>query len=144
MSATEAKREPFEKVLSENVTILYGFKDAHAVVKVRLPVIRTWYHVQIPSEAIAKFKRNFDDAYEYGMRPESERTLMEPVQFEARDDCRGRWGYKNAHVELDAWRVFWFTLNFTFEEFKLAKAAMDEAHMWAQLPADVRQMQGAA
>lgn len=141
---TATKREPFTKVLSENVQVLYGFKDAHAVVRVRLPVVRTWYSVEIPAESIVKFKTNFDDAHTYGLRPEAERTMKEPVQFEARSDCRGRWGYKDAHVEMDVWRLVWFKLDFPFEEFKLAKAAMDEAHLWAQLPAEVREMQGVA
>jgi len=144
MIETATKREPFRKILSENVEVLYGYKDAHALVRVCLPVIRVWYPVEIPAEAIIKFKTNFDDAYAYGIRPEAERTMGIPVKFEARSDCRGRWGYKDAHVELDFWRlVKWFQLDFTFEEFKLAKAAMDEAYMWAQLPVDVREMQGA-
>ena len=151
---TEAdKREPFKKVLSANVEILYGFKDAHAVVRVRLPIpLRPWYSVQIPPDAIVRFKKHFDDAYEFGVKTEEERkALIEaaapgryPVLFEARDDCRGRWGYKDAHVELEVKRIIWVMLPFPFEEFKLAKAAIDEAHLWAGLPADVREMQGVA
>jgi hypothetical protein len=137
------ERQPFEKVLSPNVTLFYGFKDAHAVIRICLPVVRVLYPVEIPAEAIVKFKKNFDDAYAYGIRPEAERDMKGPIQFEARHDCRGRWGYKDAHVELDAWRLMWFKLDFPFEEFLLAKEAMDAANLWAQLPEHVRAMQGA-
>jgi hypothetical protein len=150
--ADAVKREPFLKVLSENVEILYGYKDGHAVVRVRLPVpLRPWYPVPIPFEAIRRFKKNFDDAWRFGNLTEAEREAeilkaepRLPLQFEARDDCRGRWGYKDAHVELDVKRVVWFTLPFPFEEFKLAKAAMDEAYQWGELPAEVRELQGIA
>lgn len=142
---SENGKEPFKKVLSENVEILYGFKDGHAVVRVRLPVpFRPWYSVKIPADAIVRFKTNFDDAHDFGVKPEKERILVKvPVQFQARDDCRGRWGYQDAHVELDVKRLLvWITLQFPFDEFKLAKAAMDEAHLWAELPSHVREMQG--
>lgn len=140
----ETKREPFLKTLSENVNVQYGWKDAHAIVRVRLPIpLRPWYTVEIPADAILKFKTNFDDAYVYGSRPESERNMKEPLQFEARSDCRGRYGYRDAHVELGVKRLFvWIWLDFPFDEFVLAKKAMDEAYQWAQLPQDVRDLQG--
>ena len=137
-----AAREPFQKVLSENVTVQYGWKDGHALVRVRLPLPgRPWYPVNIPSDAIFKFKTSFDEAYAYGLLPEAERTRA-PVEFEARDDCCGRWGYRDAHVELGVRRIVWIWLTFPFDEFQLAKKAMDEAYAWAQLPADVREFQG--
>lgn len=137
-------REPFQKMLSENVIVLYGYKDARMVVKVRLPIPgRPWYSVDIPKDAILKFKLNFDDAYAYGMKPEAERTLKEHVEFEARHDCRGRWGFKDAHVELLVKRLMlWIPVIFDFNEFVLGKKAMDEAHGWACLPEEVRQLQG--
>jgi hypothetical protein len=138
-----AKREPFERVLSENVTILFGYQDGHALVKARTP-IGVWYSVDVPAEAILKFKENFDQAYTYGMKPEGERTMKEHIEFEARYDCRGRWGYRDGHVELGVREMLiWFWITFPFEEFLLAKKAMDEAHLWAELPEDVRKMQGA-
>ncbi len=141
----EAKtREPFKKVLSENVEVLYGYKDAHAVVRVRLPIpLRPWYSVDIPADAILKFKQNFEDAHAFGVKGEADRKGQEPVQFYARDDCRGRWGYLDSHVELDVKRIVWITVTFPFDEFKLAKAAMDEAYVWAGLPEHVRDLQGA-
>lgn len=139
-------REPFRKTLSDNVEVLYGWKDAHAVIRVRLPLpLRPWYPVKMPSETILKLKDPFDKAFDYGSKPEAERNWAEPVQFQARDDCRGRYGYQDAHVELEVWYILkWVKLEFPFEEFKLAKAAMDEAYLWAQLPAEVRELQGAA
>lgn len=98
--------------------------------------------MEIPTEAILKFNRSFNDAYVYGTRPESERTMDKPIEFEAREDCRGRWGYKDAHVELGVKRLVWIWIEFSFDEFVLAKKAMDEAYLWAQLPEDVRKFQG--
>lgn len=144
--AEAVKRDPYEKRLSENVVVLYGWKDGHAVVKVRVPPgspVCVWYPVEVPADAIARFTRHFKDAHDHGLKPEPERAMPEPVQFQARDDCRGRWGYRDGHVELDVKRVFWITLKFPFDEFLLAKAAMDEAKLWADLPAEVREMQGA-
>jgi len=45
-------------------------------------------HGRDPADAILKFKTNFDDAYVYGSKPESERTMEKPLEFEARHDCR--------------------------------------------------------
>lgn len=146
MSETGTKREPFERVLSENVMIYFGYKDGHAEVKVRIPIyiplIGEWYRQQVPMDAIEQFKINFDDAFEYGRKPPHERKREEPVEFEARSDCRGRWGYDDGHVELGVWKLKWWWIDFPFDEFLLAKKAMDEAHVWAQLPDHVREMQG--
>jgi hypothetical protein len=144
VAETATKREPFQKILSENVIVLYGWKDAHAVVRVRLPIpLKPWYSVEIPADAILKFKSNFEEAYTYGQRPAAERIMEKPLEFEARHDCRGRWGYPDGHVALGVWRLIWFWLDFPFDEFVLAKKAMDEAYMWAQMPEDVRKLQGA-
>jgi hypothetical protein len=139
-------REPFQKALSENVEVLYGWKDAHAVIRVRLPIpLRPWYPVQMPADTILGLKDPFDKAFAYGMLPAAERNWEKPVEFQARKDCRGRYGYADAHVELEVWYLIkWVKLEFPFEEFKLAKAAMDEAYLWAQLPAEVRDLQGVA
>jgi hypothetical protein len=137
------ERRTFERILSPNVSLRYGFKDAHAVLRVRLPVIVIWWSQEVPAETIFRLKPNFDQAYEYGRRPAHERTMTEPVEFEARSDCRGRWGWPDAHVELGVWKLKWFWIDFRFEEFVLAKEAMDEAYLWAQLPEHVREMQGA-
>lgn len=135
--------EPFEKRLSPNVIVLYGWKDAHAVVKVKIPGLGIWYPVEIAAEHILQFKINFDQAYEYGMKPAAERNLEKSVEFYARADCRGRWGYPDGHVELDVKRlIIWIPLSFTFEEFILAKKAMDEAYLWASMPSEVRELQG--
>jgi hypothetical protein len=139
-----AVREPFRRDLSGNVHILFGFKDAHAVVYARLPIIRIWYPQNIPADAILGYKKVFDDAYTYGLKPPEERTLKDPVEIEIRSDCRCRWGFPDAHVELGVWRLKWFWINFPFEEFILAKKAMDEVHMWAELPDNVRALQGVA
>lgn len=137
-------REPFCKILSENVEVLYGWKDAHGVIRVRLPLpFRPWYPVKMPAETILKLKEPFEKAFVYGSLPEAERILTEPVLFEARSDCRGRYGYRDAHVELEIWYLLkWVKLEFPFDEFKLAKAAMDEAFQWAKMPEEVRELQG--
>lgn len=151
MTDAAVKREAYRKILSQNVELSYGYKDAHGVAHVRLPVpFRPWYSQEIPKEAILRLKPSFDLAFDFGQKPEAERAAFlakdsarYPIQFEAREDCRGRWGYPDAHVELDFRKLgVWFTLPFPFEEFRLAKAAMDEIHLWASLPQEVRDLQG--
>ena len=144
MSETVVKREPFLRTLSDNVEVQYGWKDGHARVSVRLPIpFRPWFPQEVAANEIFRFKSNFDDALKFGLLPAEERAKWgKPVLFEARSDCRGRWGYADAHVELDVWKVVWITLNFPFEEFKLAKAAFDEAYAWAQMPQEIRDLQG--
>lgn len=144
MTEAAQTREPFERVLSPNVVIRFGYKDGHAVVRVRLPIpLRPWYPVSIERSKIVDFKKPFDRAYDFGIKPEAERG-EKIEEFYAREDCRGRFGYRDAHVELEVLRLVWIKLDFPFEEFKLAKAAMDEAHAWAMLPDDVRELQGIA
>lgn len=136
---------PFVKVLSENVEVVYGFKDARALVRVRLPIpLRPWYPVSIKAAEIVRFKEPFTKAFHFGLKPDDERKKeKKPTEFQAREDCRGRYGYPDAHVELEVKRLAWIKLEFPFDEFKLANAAMDDAHAWAQLPEHVRELQGA-
>lgn len=135
--------EPFVKDLSQNVRILFGYKDGHAVVRVRLPIpLRPWYPVDIQAKDIIRFKEPFDRAHEFGCRPESARIISAPIEFQAREDCRGRYGYPDAHVVLEVKRIAWIAFEFPFEEFKLAKAAMDDAYAWALLPEHTRELQG--
>jgi len=55
----------------------------------------------------------------------------------------GRYGYKDATSNSGVKRLLiWIWLDFPYDEFVLAKKAMDEAHQWAQLPQDVRDFQG--
>lgn len=137
-------QESFVKRLSANVEVHFGFKDGHAVVRVRLPIpLRPWYPVEIAAKDIIRFKEPFDRAHQFGLQPEGERNLATPIEFQAREDCRGRYGYRDAHVVLEVKRIAWIAFEFPFEEFKLAKAAMDDAHAWALLPHDVREFQGA-
>lgn len=138
--------EPYVKDLSPNVQVIYGFKDGHAVVRVRLPIpLRPWYPVEIKAKDVIRFKEPFDRAFIFGMKPEEERAKQEkPTEFVAREDCRGRYGYRDAHVELEVKRLTWIKLEFPFEEFKLAKAAMDDAYAWTLLPEHIRELQGAA
>lgn len=137
-------REPFRKVLSDNVEVLYGWTDAHGVIRVRLPIpMKPWYPVSMPAETILKLKEPFEKAFAHGLLPEEERAKSGVVEFEARSDCRGRYGYRDAHVELEVWYLIkWVKLEFPFDEFKLAKVAVDEAYQWAQMPAEVRELQG--
>jgi hypothetical protein len=137
------KREPFRKTLSPNVEVYYGYKDGHALIRARTPV-GLWIPQEIPCQTILGLKKAFADAFEYGLKPESERRLEKPVEIVPHPNCRCRWGYKDGHVELDLWKVVWFTLAFPFEEFRLAKAAMDEVVAWAELPDYVRELQGVA
>ena len=143
MAETGVKREPFRKILSENVEVLYGWKDAHAVVRGRLPIpLKPWYPLTLTVKDLQVFKQTFKGALEFG-DGKSSLALVDPIQIEVREDCRVRWGYKDRHLELDLKRFgIWLKFEFTFEELKLGKLALDEACSWADLPEEVRNLQG--
>lgn len=134
MTDSPEKREPFEEILSRNVRVLYGFKDAHAVIHVKTPV-GIPVTVQASKDDIAKVKEHFEKAAVW---------FEGPVEVEIRSDARVRYGFADKHVELGVWKLVWIWLSFPYEEFLLAKKAFENAHGWAQLPEDVRSLQGVA
>lgn len=145
MAESKTKQEPFRKVLSENVEVLYGWKDGHAVVKARLPIpLRPWYSLQVKAENLITLRQTFSGALEFG-EGKSSLILVDPIQIEIRDDCMVRWGFKDRHLEFGLKRLgMWLWFNFTFEEQKTGKVALDDASGWAELPIEVRELQGIA
>lgn len=143
MAETSTKREPFRKILSENVEVLYGWKDAHAQVRARLPIpFKPWYSLTYGVKDLQVFKQTFKGALELG-EGKSSLALIDPIQIEIREDCRIRWGYKDRHLELDLKRLgIWLRFDFRFEELKLGKQALDDACAWADLPEETRNLQG--
>lgn len=139
------KREPFKKVLSENVEVYYGWKDAHAVVKARLPIpFKPWFSKKVPADLVKVFKQTFRGASEYG-EGKSSIALVDPIQIEVQEDCKVRFGFLDRHLELSMKQFgIWMTLNFTFEEIKLGLLALNEASAWAELPQEARDLQGVA
>jgi hypothetical protein len=137
------KREPFKKVLSENVEVHYGWKDGHVRVRARLPIpFRPWYSMDVPASDLTVFKQTFRGAADFG-EGKSSLALIDPIQIEVREDCRVKWGFNDRHLELGLKRIgIWLTFNFTFEELKLGKQALDEASAWAELPKETREFQG--
>lgn len=139
----EVKREPFKKELSENVIVLYGYKDAHVVVKARLPIpFKPWYPVKVSEKELVTFRATFAGAMSFG-EGKSGLMLIDPVEIEVMPDCKVRWGFKDLHLELGLKRFgLWLWFNFTFEELKLAKQALEEACQWQALPKETRELQG--
>jgi hypothetical protein len=142
MSAS-AQKEPFKKVLSENVEVYYGWKDAHVVVKARLPIpFKPWFSKKVPVDLVKVFKQTFRGAADYG-EGKSSLALIDPIQIEVQEDCKLRFGFKDRHLELSMKQLgIWMTLSFTFEEIKLGLKALDEASAWAELPQETRDLQG--
>lgn len=139
----EPKREPFKKVLSENVEVYYGWKDGHIKVRARLPIpLRPWWPMNVPAEDLATFKQTFRGAADFG-EGKSSLVLVNPIEIEVREDCKVKWGFHDRHLELSLKRIgIWMTFKFTFEELKLGKLALDEASAWAELPEETRKIQG--
>lgn len=143
--AVGAKKEPFKRVLSENVEVYYGWKDAHVVVKARLPIpLKPWFSKKVPADLVKVFKQTFRGAADYG-EGKSSLALVDPIQIEIQEDCKVRFGFKDRHLELSMKQYgIWMTLSFTFEEIKLGLLALNEASGWAELGQDIRDLQGVA
>lgn len=141
--ATEAKKEPFKRVLSENLEVYYGWKDAHVVVKARLPIpLRPWFSKRVPADLVKVFKQTFRGAADYG-EGKSSLALVDPIQIEVQEDCKIRFGFPDRHLELSMKQYgVWMKLSFTFEEIKLGLLALNEASGWAELAQEVRDLQG--
>lgn len=136
-------KEPFVRVLSENVEVYYGWADAHVVVKARLPIpFKPWFSKSVPADLVKLFKSTFRGAADYG-DGKSNLALVNPIDIEIQEDCRVRFGFKDRHLELSMKRLgVWLSLSFTFEEIKLGLLALDEAAAWAALPEEIRKAQG--
>jgi hypothetical protein len=145
MPDQKTKREPYRRVLSENIAVVYGFIDGHAVVKARLPVpLRPWYSVQVKAETLKLFQMTFKGALDFG-EGKSSLALVDPIEIHVREDCKVRWGFPDRHLELSLKRFgIWLPpFSITLEELKTGHEALNEACLWADLPADVRELQGA-
>jgi hypothetical protein len=143
MAEETKKREPFVKALSENVEVKYGWKDGHVVVRARLPLpLKPWYGLDVPVKDLMTFKATFGGALNFG-EGKSTLALVDPIQIDVREDCKVKWGFHDKHLELGLKRLgIWLWFKFSFEELKLAKQALDDASAWAELPQDVRDLQG--
>lgn len=136
------KREPFRKVLSENVEVHYGWADAHVIVKARLPIpFKPWFQKSVPADLVKVLKQTFRGAADYG-EGKSSLALVDPIQIEIQEDCRVKFGFQDRHLELMNKYGIWLTLSFTFEEIKLGLLALNEASAWAELPKETRDLQG--
>lgn len=139
----EKKREPFKKELSENVIVLYGYRDGHVVVKARLPIpLRPWYPVRVTGKDLTVFKATFGGALSFG-DGKSSLALVDPIEIQVMDDCKVKWGFPDRHLSLGLKRFgLWLWFNFSYEELKLAKQALEEACGWFDLPKETRELQG--
>jgi len=138
-----SKREPFKRVLSENVEVYFGWKDGHAKIKVRLPIpLKPWWPLSVPIDKVRVFKQTFRGAADFG-EGKSSLALVNPIEIEVDEDCKVKWGFKDRHLELRLKRLgIWMPFSFTFEEIKAGLLALDEVVAFADLPEDVRNLQG--
>lgn len=136
-------REPFKKELSDSMVVLYGYKDGHVTVKARLPIpLRPWYPVKVTGQELLTFRATFAGAMSFG-EGKTGLMLIDPVEIEVMPDCKVRWGFKDLHLELGIRKIgIWLWFNFSFEELKRAKEALEEAYKWHQLPKETRELQG--
>lgn len=70
--------------------------------------------------------------------PNAELKLKPPFEIVFSPELKVRYGYRDAHVELEAKVPYLplgrFKKSFTVEEFKLGKKAFDQARMWKDVP----------
>lgn len=146
MKATTKDREPFLKQLSDEVALLFGFKDARAELKVKalkaVPVT-----VRVDHTRIKVVKEAFDAAYSHAMaRDADQKEAKETVVDRQLDErAKARWGFADCRIELSVRMTKflpWIPMIITKEELLIGKPAMDEVWAWAQLPEDVREAQG--
>lgn len=142
----DLKKEPFVRVLSENVDVLYGFSDGHAKLKVRTP-LGVVVPVNLSKDEILKIKDSFDRAYLWATRPDEERQAGKGDLGGSLDPrAKISYGHPDGHVTISV-RVVpkispWIPLEISRSELLEGKKAMDEVSQWANLPEDVRKMQG--
>jgi hypothetical protein len=136
-------KEPFKKELSENVMVLYGYKDGHVTVKGRLPIpLRPWYPVNFSASELLAFKASFAGAMSFGAG-KSGLMLVDPIMIEVTPDCKVRWGFKDLHLEVGLKKIgIWLWFNFSYEELKLGKQVLEDACAWYALPKETRELQG--
>lgn len=144
MSDTGTKREPFERILSPKVKVLYGYKDGHAKIAVDTPVLEV--PVPVPPEKIAGIRKLFTRYYDWALKSEEERKDGKGDIEEVLDDrCKARGGYPDAHVDMSVRPIKlspWFPVALSREEIIRGKPAMDEVWGWLQLPEEIRMLQG--
>lgn len=140
-------KEPYERVLSPKVKLLFGFKDARAELKVMTP-IGIMVPATVPPPRIPKIKEIFDEAFAFNSKSEEERKKAGgPWEREVEVRAKITFGFPDGHVVISvrpAKIVPWLSAEITRAEHLEGKKAMDEVFMWYQLPEDVREMQGAA
>jgi hypothetical protein len=137
--------QPFEKVLSDSTRVLFGWKDAHAEIKVKPPV-GPEVTVPVSPDQVERVKKLFDEAYLWAMKPEEERKAgvgAREVELEAR--ARGRWEFPDGHIELRIRPIRlspWIPIKIDQVELVAGKPVMDEVYAWKCLPEEVRTLQG--
>lgn len=140
----KSTREPYKKDLSENVILLYGFRDAHAVVRARLPLpLRPWWSIPVEADRLKALRQTFRGALDFG-EGKSSLILANPIEIQVLEDCKVRWGFPDRHLELSLKRfgVWLPPFQFTFDELRSADQALDEICRWADLPDEIRELQG--
>jgi hypothetical protein len=137
------KKDPFEKALSENVVVHYGYKDGHVVVKARLPIpFKPCYSMVVSEKDLRTFRATFAGALNFG-EGGSSLALVDPIEIVVMEDCKVKWGFPDKHLDLGLKRLgIWLWFKFTFDELKLAKEALDQAGAWMDLPKETRELQG--
>lgn len=139
----ELKKEPFQATISPKVKILYGYKDAHAQVRVSAGIE---IPVDVLPEQIEKIKEAFDAAYEWAMKSESDRTSGKGDTEKALDPrAKAKWGYPDGHISLYVRPIKispWIPISVSREELIQGKKVMDEVSGWAKLSKEVRDLQG--
>lgn len=127
--------------------LFYGFKDARAELRIMIPA-GIVLPVTVPQGKIDPIKKLFTRFYGWAMKSEDERKDGKGDAEEVLDErCKARGEFPDGHVDLYVRPVKvspWFPpVRLNRLEILEGKPAMDEVHLFSQLPEEVRKLQGA-
>ena len=133
----KALKPPFEMTISAKVRVRYGFPDAHVELEAKLPIGKL-----TKSFTEAEFrlgKDAFDKGRMWADVPEFQRERdapPEPWMIALSEKVRVRYGFKDAHAELEVLLPFKKEYRHSFDETEIRQAqdAFRKAAAWADLP----------
>jgi len=145
MSDVATKKEPFLRVVSPQVKVLFGFKDARAELRVMTP-LKIEFPVTVPPDKVPPIKEAFDAAHAVAILSEEERAKVKETERVIEDRAKVLFGFPDGSGRICI-RPFklapWIPIMIHREELIDGKKIMDEVLQWYHLPEEVRNLHGA-
>ena len=133
----KALKPPFEMAVSAKVRVRYGFADAHVELEAKLPIGK--FTKSFTEAEFRLGKDAFDKGRMWADVPEFQRKRdapPEPWTIALSEKVRVRYGFADAHAELEVLLPFKKEYRHSFDEaeIRLAQGAFQKAASWADLP----------